>query len=75
MKCEAKKKKGGKVYDKFVFHFCVIFWCIVHHFYLPRTWKSSRLADEMIHQLEEQGLQMAKQRQEYFGNLTLYDNF
>lgn len=33
------------------------------------TWKSSRLADEMIHQLEEQGLQMAKQRQEYFDQL------
>lgn len=33
-----------------------------------RTWKSSKLADEMINQLEEHGLQMAKQKQDYFGN-------
>nr|XP_022306218.1 pleckstrin homology domain-containing family D member 1-like isoform X2 [Crassostrea virginica] len=33
------------------------------------TWKSSKLADEMIDKLEEQGLQMAKQRQEYFDQL------
>ena len=35
-----------------------------------RTWKSSKLADEMIDKLEEQGLQMAKQRQEYFGKYS-----
>ncbi|XP_062596984.1 pleckstrin homology domain-containing family D member 1-like isoform X1 [Saccostrea cucullata] len=33
------------------------------------NWKSSKLADELIHQLEEQGLQMAKQKQDYFDQL------
>ncbi|XP_048732608.2 pleckstrin homology domain-containing family D member 1-like [Ostrea edulis] len=33
------------------------------------TWKSSKLADEMINQLEEHGLQMAKQKQDYFDQL------
>jgi hypothetical protein len=40
-------------------------------FLLTRTWKSSKLADEMIQKLEEHGLQMAKQKQDYFGEPTL----
>lgn len=32
-----------------------------------RTWKNAQLMDNMIKQLEDQGLQMAKQKQVYFG--------
>ncbi|XP_033736322.1 pleckstrin homology domain-containing family D member 1-like [Pecten maximus] len=33
------------------------------------TWKHSQLADNLIRQLEDQGLQMAKQKQDYFDQL------
>lgn len=33
------------------------------------TWKNAQLMDNMIKQLEDQGLQMAKQKQEYFDKL------
>ncbi|KAL5009366.1 hypothetical protein ScPMuIL_014947 [Solemya velum] len=33
------------------------------------TWQNCQLADEMIKQLEHQGLQMAKQKQDYFDRL------
>jgi hypothetical protein len=31
------------------------------------TWNNAQLGDTMIQQLENQGLQMAKERQDYFG--------
>ena len=32
-----------------------------------RTWDNHQLSDNMIRRLEEQGLAMAKQKQDYFG--------
>ena len=33
-----------------------------------RTWDNAELSDSMIRQLEAQGLQMANEKQVYFGN-------
>lgn len=42
-----------------------------HNLIFCRTWKNSQLMGDMIKQLEDQGLQMAKQKQEYFGETFL----
>lgn len=34
---------------------------------LPRTWKNAQLGEAMIKSLEAQGLQLAKEKQEYLG--------
>jgi len=34
---------------------------------LPRTWKNAQLGEAMIESLEAQGLQLAKEKQEYVG--------
>ena len=35
--------------------------------FIIRTWDNAQLGDSMIQQLEAQGLQMAKEKQTYFG--------
>lgn len=39
----------------------------VHLPSLPRTWKNAQLGEAMIKSLEAQGLQLAKEKQEYLG--------
>jgi len=38
---------------------------------LPRTWKNAQLGEAMIESLEAQGLQLAKEKQEYLGRKCL----
>jgi hypothetical protein len=38
-----------------------------HLLFLPRTWKNAQLGEAMIKSLEAQGLQLAKEKQEYLG--------
>lgn len=38
---------------------------------LPRTWKNAQLGEAMIESLEAQGLQLAKEKQEYLGRKLL----
>jgi hypothetical protein len=33
-----------------------------------RTWANQQMSDDLIRQLEEHGLTLAKQKQDYFGN-------
>ena len=40
-------------------------------FVLYSTFNNAQLGDAMIQQLENQGLQMAKERQDYFGKIQL----
>lgn len=46
---------------------CFFFSSLSHLPSLPRTWKNAQLGEAMIKSLEAQGLQLAKEKQEYLG--------
>lgn len=51
----------------FCFHDFVFLPLLSHLPSLPRTWKNAQLGEAMIKSLEAQGLQLAKEKQEYLG--------
>lgn len=53
----------------FCFHDFVFPPLLSHLPSLPRTWKNAQLGEAMIKSLEAQGLQLAKEKQEYLGLL------
>lgn len=50
------------------YQLCVSSSSLLFHLpFLPRTWKNAQLGEAMIKSLEAQGLQLAKEKQEYLG--------
>lgn len=71
-----RDRRGQNTHILFLFYLSIftilrlfLFSPLSHLPSLPRTWKNAQLGEAMIKSLEAQGLQLAKEKQEYLGRL------